>query len=373
MPLLPPAIAWWLDSSPFISPQSSPNGNVSELWGYSTGRLVDGYSGAPTRIARLPWPNYAGRGHALCVLESGHMVVATSEHAAVGNGFESWFLLAPGAVGSLSQLDCPRIRCNQLFAGTPNATSGARSCVDMGDGNILLGTNGAWKMVTTAAWSMTDEELEAIPYWLYNGNGAISGILDWDHARVPGTQTVCWNGADRFFDIDFSAPTGVIDGTTVPGGDGLTRIALGSNIGQAGWYGFLAIDADGGRWKQRGFIPDIAYWSAATIATLPKLGNQAGANPAPDKVLTSPVFAAMETHEDLFCCIDLFADGRMLVSSQNSNRYANAQVASAHAWIFSAAAVAAGGSQMPEATITLPNWTQPWSLRIAPGSRLHPR
>jgi hypothetical protein len=363
---------WILDASPFITPPPSPNNNAAELWGYSLAQRVDGYSGDPARIIRLPNPAYAGRGHNLIILENGDMVVATSEPSG-GNGNESWFLIGAGAIGSLSQAQCPRIRCNQLFAGTPNETGGARGCSDMGDGNILLGTNGAWKMVTRDAWSMTDEQLAAIPYWRYSGNGSISGILEWDLQRIPGTQVVRFNGEDRFFDIDFSVPHGPIDGTTVPGGDGLTRIALGSNIGQIGWYGHIAIDALGGTWKQRGFVPDIAYWSAETIASLPKLGNQAGANPAPDKTLTWPQLSELGEHEDIFCGLDLLADGSMLVTSHNSNRYANAQVVSARKWWFSAAKVAAGGEQEPDVTVTLPSWSQPWILRCTPDFRLHPR
>jgi hypothetical protein len=365
-------VDWILDSSPFVVPPASPNNNAAEVWAYSEVQVAEGYAGSPARVIRLPQPSYAGRGHDLCVLGSGHLVVATSEPSG-GNGNESWFLVPPGADGVLTQEECPRIRCGQLFANSAYATGGAKMCADMGGGNILLGSNGGWKMVTVDAWSMTDPELEALPLWSYNGNGSISGIMTWDHCRVPGTQTIRFNGDNRFFDIDFGVAPGVINGTTVPGGDGLQRIALGSNIGQSGWYGFLAVDAHGGTWKQRGYVPDIAYWSADTIASLPKLGNQAGANPPPDKVLTSPVFAAMDTHEDIFCCMDMLDDGSMLVASQNSNRFANAQVASAHKWRFSAQALAEGGEQMPELTVTLPNWTQPWALRVDPRRRLHPR
>jgi hypothetical protein len=363
----------FLDSSPFVSGQFSPNLNAAELWEYSLAQLVDGYAGVPGGITRLPNVSYAGRGHDLCITEGGHRVVATSEPSG-GNGNESWFLIPPGAEGALSQAACPRIRCAQLFSGTTAATGGARSCIDMGGGNILLGSNGAWKMVTAAAWSMTDEQLAAIPHWSYNGNGSISGILTWDHHRVPGTQTVRFNGDNRFFDIDFSVPPGVINGTTVPGGDGLQRIALGSNIGQLGWYGFLAIDSLGDTWKVRGYEPDIACWTAATVAALPKLGNQAGANPPPDKTLSSPVFDALVAPETLMSCVDFDLHGNLWVASNSTNRYTTLNVVqSSHLWRFPAAAVQAGGEQMPDITITLPDWTQPWTLRIAPQFRMHAR
>jgi hypothetical protein len=362
-----PFAIWLLDSSPFISGQFSPNGNRAELWGYRISKLVDGYAGPPDSIIGLAAP--AGRGHALCLPSTGHKVVVTSENAG-GNANERWFLLGADADGSLTTEQAPAITCGQLFANTAYAAAGARYAVDMGGGNILLGTDGAWKMVTTAAWSMTNEQLEALPGWYYNGNGAISGIGSWGYTRVPGTQLVRFNGDDRFFDHDFSQSTGTIDGTDFLGGDGLVLIALGANIGTPGWYGFPAIDAQGNTAKVRGSVPDLAFWSPATVATLPRLGNQAGANPPPDKVLTSAVFRALVAPETLMSCIDFDLHGNLWIASNCSNRYNTLNVVqSAHLWRFSAAAVAEGGEQLPDITITLPNWTQPWDLRCAPSFR----
>ena len=385
--LVHPIAMWILDNSPYpviTDPQSQSSLNRAELWGYSLEAInTPEYTDPPTRFIRLP--QGAGRGHGFSVLPSGHIIVSTSEDVYSNNGRESWFLVPPDAEGDLTQAECPRIRCEQLFAGTAGQNHGARQVLTWRDGLIIVGSAGIWKPITLAAWGMSDAELASLPGWYYNGNGSVSGIGNFDCALRPGTNQLVIQGQDRFWALNLDLPmnnllTTTHDGTTVPGGDGLDWIALGSNIGRPeneGWAGFIAFDAAGGIWKQRGYIPDLAYWSAATIATLPKLGGTSQANPPPDKTLTCPIFDAFDIDnvESVFVGIDMDSDGGLWVTSNNYAGFINGDdiYGPSKAYHFSAAAVAAGGSQMPDRIIHLPVESQPFSIRMSPPYRMHVR
>jgi hypothetical protein len=375
-----PIELWILDNSPYPSSPTTTL-NVAELWGYTSEQIrTPNYDGPPARLIRLPLG--AGRGHSFTVLASGHIIVATSEDH-TNNGRESWFRVSPGANGDLTPEQCPRIRCEQLFAGTPWQNHGARNAIAW-NGDIIIGSNTMYKRVPFTAWEMSDVELAALPGWNYNGNGSVSGIGDYDYARQPGTDRLVVQGQDRFFALDLTLPMVNLatsfshSGITVPGGDGLDWIALGSNVGRPqneGWQGFIAFDAAGGLWKQRGNIPDIAYWSAATLAALPKLGNQPGANPPPDKILTCPIFDAMDLNvESVFTGLDIDREGGMWTVSYSYDGLTNGgNFKPAKAYYFSPETVAAGGSQMPARIIHVPTTSQPYCVRLEPRFRLYER
>jgi hypothetical protein len=375
-----PIELWILDNSPYPSSPTTTL-NVAELWGYTSEQLrTPNYDGPPARLVRLPLG--AGRGHGFTVLTTGHLVVTTSEDH-TNNGRESWFLVSPGVNGDLTPEQCPRIRCEQLFAGTLAQNHGARHAISWGD-QIIIGSNLWLKPVPFEAWEMSDGELAALPGWAYNGNGSVSGIGDYDSARRPGTDQLVIQGHDRVWALNLALPTVNLasslshSGVTVPGGDGLDWIMLGDNIGRPageGWQGFIAFDSLGGVWKQRGHIPDLAYWSASTIAALPKLGNQPGANPPPDKILTCPIFDAMDLDvESVFAGLDIDHEGGIWTVSYSYDGLTNGgNFKPAKAYYFSPEAVAAGGSQMPSRIIHVPTTSQPYCVRLDPRFRLYER
>jgi hypothetical protein len=357
----PPYLVF-VDSSPFVSGQASPNGNAAEIWKYRESQLVDGYSGPPSEIVRLPHPSFAGRGHGLCLPSSGGEFIVTSETDSEGNGGEVALFVPPGVTGALAPGSIPRRICSEIFAGTSSATMGLRDVIELGDGTFLVGTTGGTSPTRFA--NCTIEQLRA---------GDLEGLplyemplrLDsYDHVTVPGTRRVWFNGDDQIALVDFSGSPGVAT---------LLKIASGSNIGRPVnefWYGFLALAPDGYLWKQRGAVPDLAGWSPATLEAL----TTTATNPAPDIVITSTSFTSLPSNESMISCLDFDKYGNLWAATNTSNRYQTLNVAeSAHLFKFTAAQVAAGGSQVPAATITLPNWTQPWNMRCAPNVAAYPR
>ena len=344
-----------LDSSPFVSGQTSPNLNAAELWCYRRATLTNGYAGPPNKTVRLPNVSWAGRGHGLCVAPEGHIFVVTSEDTG-GNANESLLLVPPDADGQLTQEECPRFRCSRLFASTSSSNQGLRDVFRLGDGTFLVGTTGGSAPRRYAQFTLEQalaDEMDGLP--LYS---MPLGLNSYDAVAVPGTRQVWHNGDNQLVLVDFSGPPGVAP---------LLKHASGTNIGRPVnefWYGFLAWAANGYLWKQRGAVPDLAGWSPATLNAL----TTTPTNPPPDIALTSPVFTALPANESLISCLDFDAFGNMWVASNTSNRYSTLNVAqSAHLWRFPRAAVEAGGAQLPDITVTLPSWSQPWSLRCATG------
>lgn len=367
-------VIWVMDNAP----TGSTGGLQAELWGYSYAQVQQyGYSGPPARLIRLPPSTYAGRGHSFTILSTGHFVVCTTE--ALGdadNGGESWYVIQPDANGQLSEADCPRIRCDELFAGTGYATYGARHAFQFNDDSILLGSNGDWKQFTLSQLlNLATVDYATLPMWTYNGAGGISGIGHFDCLPVPGTRRLIVQGDDRFWQINLGLPVGAINGTDVPGGDGLDWIAGGSNIGSladGGWGGFIARDAVGGIWKQRGAVEDIAYWSPGVIATLPKFTITPQANPAPTRTLTCPLITALDINiAGLFSGLDMDIDGGLW----NLTQYWSADTAPAPAMLmrFAPEDVESGGDHMPDRLIYLPFREKGLSLRMAPQFRLQVR
>lgn len=350
-----------VDSSPFVVPPPSPNNNAAELWGYSRNTLVNGYSGAPDVVTRLPNVSWAGRGHGLCLASSGHIFVVTSESSLNGNRDESLFLLYPGSNGVLTQAQAPRFKCERIFAGTSSETEGLRDVVELGDGTFLVGSYGNTGPHRYARFTLEqalNDDMDGLPIYTMP-----LSLQSYDLVTVPGTRQVWFNGDNQIVLIDFSGPSGAAP---------LLKHASGSNIGRPvneWWYGFLALAANGYLWKQRGAVPDIAGWSPATLNAL----TTTPTNPAPDIVITSTVFTSLPSNESMISCIAFDDDGNLWVASNTSNRYQTLNlVQSAHLWRFPAAAVLAGGAQTPDITVTLPNWTQPWVMK-SPVRRLSER
>jgi hypothetical protein len=357
---------------------ASGHGDGFKLWTYSLEQASQyGYDGPPARTLHVPG-GYAGRGHGFTILASGHIIVATSETATdPDNGGESWFLIPPGVSGSVSQAVCPKIRCDELFAGTAHETQGARHAFQFSDGSVVLGTNGCWKQFTLAQLlNLGSVDYSDLPFWTYNGNGAISGIGHFDVVPVPGTRKLIVGGHDRFWQIDLGLPPGVIDGTVVPGGDGLDWIALGVNIGRPvveDWGGAIARDTVGGEWKQQGSLERIAYWDPSVIASLPKLGNQPGANPAPTRTMTADVITALDPNvQGMYLGLDIDIEGGLWNMTEIWDPGAS-PTARAMVMRFSPASCAAGGVQVPDRLLYLPALERGLTLRLAPTFRLQPR
>jgi hypothetical protein len=353
-----------LDNSPHANGQAPDGSNDATLWEYSV---------AGNLLRRIQLPDVAGRGHGFTVLASGHIVIATSENAG-GNANESWFLVPPGADGILAESECRRIRCEQLFGGTAFTAIGSRHAFKWGE-QIIIGTNGVWKPVTLDAWEMSDGELAALPGWRYDGTSN-SLIGDYDVAIQPGTDRLIVQGENCVGALDLTLPTNNLattthNSTTVPGGDGLDWLMRGTNVGASTWEGFIAFGPDNEMAKTRGAIPDVAFWNATTIAGLPKLGDQPGANPAPDKILTCPLWDAFNLNvESVFVAIEYDSSGGLWVLSYS---YDSPTFSPGKRYHFSPAAVAAGGEQMPDFYEQLPAESQGSYMRMALQFALHHR
>lgn len=361
--LHPSDIALWvLDNSPF--PSSPTPLNVAELWGYREATLnTPNYSGSPDVLVRIP----AGRGHGFTVLESGHLVVASSEDEG-GNGNESWFLVPPNAEGDLTEEQCPRFRCSRIFAGTVHETQGARYAAQFADGTIILGNVGGWAKCTLE--QMLADEMDGLPIWEINSDGN-GEIPTYGYAPDPAGGHKLWhNGDDRIFRLDFDvAPT-----LYPPGLDhSKTKFARGSNIGRPpgeAWFGFVTFDAYHNVWKPRGTERDLACWQASVLSAF---GPPPGTNPPPFKTLRCPLWDALNLdNEGVYCGVEFLADGRMLVHSRSYDNAPNPTIP-AKLYIFEREAWEAGGSHMPINVITLPASSQPFDIRATPRFRLRAR
>jgi hypothetical protein len=347
-----------------------------QLWTYSIAQANEyGYDGPPARTLHVPG-GYAGRGHGFTLLNTGHIIVCTSEVSSdPDNGGESWFLIPPGVSGSVSQAVCPKLRCDELFAGTIHETAGARHAFQFSDGSIILGTNGAWKQLTIPQLlNPGSVDYSTLPHWTYNGNGTVSGIGHFDVVPVPGTRKVVVGGHDRFWQIDLGLPPGVIDGNDVPGGDGLDWIALGNNIGRPvaeDWGGAIARDANGNYWKQQGSLERLAFWSSSVIASLPKLGNQAGANPAPTRTMTADLITSLDSNvQGMYLGLDIDTEGGLWNMTEV---WAPEPEDRAMIMRFSPQANAVGGVQIPDKLLYLPAGERGLMFRLAPALRLQSR
>jgi hypothetical protein len=368
-----------LDNAAGPSSVGSPAHNVgTKIWSYSFEQVGEyGYDGPPARTIHLQ-AGFAGRGHTIHLLPSGHILVVTSElQTDLNNGGEAWFIVPADASGTVGPDVCQKIRVDELFAGTPYETYGARHGFSFTDGSVLLGSNGVWKQFTLAQLLDLDSvDYSTLPMWSYNGNGSVSGIGHYDVVPIPGTRKLVVQGHDRFWQIDLGLSPGVIDGTDVPGGDGLDWIALGNNIGRPqgeDWGGAIARDASGGFWKQRALTEDIAYWSAGVIATLPKLGGTAQANPVPTRTMTADVITALDPNvHGMYLGLDIEADGSLwnMTTIWDPQASPNAR---AMLMRFSAESCATGGVQVPDRLLYLPAVQRGLSLRVDPQFRLQAR
>jgi hypothetical protein len=346
-----------------------------KLFGYSFVQVgTYGYDGPPAFELHLP-SGYAGRGHGFTVLPSGHIIVVTSEVLEdPDNGGESWFIVPPGLRGLVTPDQVRKIRCDELFAGTGGETVGARHAFSFSDGSVVLGTNGWWRQFTLGQLLSGSVDYSTLPLWSYNGNGAISGIGHYDVVPIPGTRKVVIGGHDRFWQIDLGLPPGQIDGTDVPGGDGLDWIALGNNIGRPSaedWGGAIARDAQGNYFKQQGLSERLAFWPSSVIDTLPKLGNQPGANPAPSKTLTANLITALDANvHGMYLGLDFDATGGLWNMTEVWEPEPEDR---SMLMRFSPASCALGGVQIPDRLLYLPPGERCLAMRIAPHFRLQPR
>jgi hypothetical protein len=358
---------WIVDSSPFVTPNANPNNSIAEIWGYSDVALSEPtYTDGPSSLIRLhtriPPADGPGRGHGICLLQSGHMLVAASE-TSPGNYHEGWTLIPPGASGKQVAADCPFYKSGDIFAHivTPEVGT-ARHTVQFEDGTILIGGASHWAMCSLD--DLLNGTMTGLPTWTLPG---VHGTYaNYDAAVIPGTKTVIFENNNGISIVDFDVPPGAINTANV-------KRAGGSNFGTgspADLFGHLALGPDLRLYKQRASSSDIAWWNMSTLEAL----TSTLTNPAPDGVMTSPAFDNLEAGvEHLFCCLEFDNLGRLYTASQRSSNYSNPVYESATMWRFSAAGAAAGGPQEPECTVTLPNYSQPWMLRCAPVHRLHAR
>jgi hypothetical protein len=351
-----------VDSSPFVTPNANPNNSIAETWGYSAQALGETtYSGPPSKLVRLhsriPPADGPGRGHGICLLQSGHMLVAASE-TSPGNYHEGWTLIPPGASGKQVAADCPFYKSGDILGGV----FGARHTLQFEDGTILIGGASHWAMCTLD--DLLNGTMTGLPTWTLPG---VHGTYArYDSAVIPGTKTVIFENDNGISIVDFDVPPGALNTANV-------KRAGGSNFGTgspADLYGHLALGPDLRLYKQRASSADIAWWNMSTLEAL----TSTVTNPPPDGVLTSPAFFALEDGvEHLFCCLDFDSQGRLCTASQRSSNYSHPVYESATLWRFSAAAALAGGAQEPECTVKLPSYSQPWMLRCSPGYRLYAR
>jgi hypothetical protein len=360
-----PIELWSMDSSPFLT--GGALFNVVELWGYSRAQLnsADHYTGAPAKVIRL-WPLHAGRGHGFAVLRSGHFLISTSEQFIDGNnGGESWLLIDPDANGDLTAEQTRRFRCDRLFFGTPNQTTGARDVAQFSDGTILVGSKRRWLKVTLE--QLLADEVDGLPTWFINapnGEGPNGQMTTYDLAVIPGTHTAVINADNRFLVLDFDVAPGLI-------ADGDRKIAHGTNIGVWGAYGPLAVTAEG-VWKSRPRTPDFVLWDWDTVNALPSEINLPGGNPLPTRIVTSPTINAMNlAQESMYAGFDFDDQHRMWVQSRHDPSLDGAPTYTtpARAMRFPTEATLFGGSHEPDKVVSLPISSQPFSLRCARDKR----
>jgi hypothetical protein len=208
---------------------------------------------------------------------------------------------------------------------------------------------------------MLNDEMDGLPTYQLSISPRLNS---YDAVRIPNTDQLWFNGDDQIALFDFSGPPGVLTPL---------KVARGNQIGVPGpddWYGFLVLGPDLSLFKQYGSLSQIVRWLPETLAAM----TSTPANTPHDDVLTSPAWSALPSNESMISCLDFDKYGNLWVASNTSNRYRTLNlVQSAHSWGFSTAKVNAGSSQTPDMTITLPNWTQPWLMRISPQFRLYSR
>lgn len=331
-------------------------------------RLVS-YSADPAHVVVLARSGMNGngdRGHCIAIMPDGSFLVSTTERE-VGadtlgpgeavNDYESLYVIRAGFrkeglgyKGELSHSQVRRILSKTLFgnqaAQAPGFGTGLRQLAYMTDDTVIIGGAAGFVRIPRTELMNFSSTLTGYNKWTCNGSNG--EIFEFNCVRDPRNPNHLWfDGFDRFFLLDF---TGTPPSAATP--INTTRIAAGSNIGSAangGWGGHLAFSSTG-IWKVRMDLNDIAFWSFAQIDALPSNHTLPGSNIVPTRVLTSPAFAA-NNHLDFVNGRGLYgivfdAEGGAWV-----NPYYYIKNSPVPIWHFSAAAMAAGGSQTPDRVI----------------------
>jgi hypothetical protein len=344
-----------------------PQLNSAAVHSYSAEQLASNYGGTPANIyqlARTSENGYGERGHLLSITDDGWQILAVSEPAEVSsNAGESFYLVPPGMSGEPSAQQIRRITSLQAFGAVPEGEHGARFVAPFPDGTVLLGRTHFIRVPLSVLLDLTsDLSVYHSSKWRFAGTNGEA--IRFDCATDPRSPNSVWfDGNGKMWRGTFTGAGGVLNSD---------RMLAGSNVGDgpdadSGWPGGIAFGPDYYVWTCRSFRNDVVAFSPQQQDAAPAAVGGLNGNPTPARTLTSAVFSAINTNVEGLYRIDFDRQGGAWISSI---RWADTQPSKA--WHFSAAAMAQGGAQTPDVTLTN-LMHHPFSLRIAPQFRLYAR
>lgn len=350
----------------------SPQLDSAAVHVYSAEQGAANYAGAPKRVFQLARTDVSGggdRGHALSVCPDGTLIISTTERVGdPDNSTEAFYIVPPGLSGELTESQVRRITSAEIFGADIGGGHGARFVAQFGDGTVLLGRS-YFVRVPRSVLLDFDSDLSGYPATRWQVTGAHGESINYDCVVDPRNPNYVWiEGNDQTWCADFSGAPGVRNAV---------RMFRGSNVGDgpngdAGWPGHIDFGPDNYLWKVRSFRSDLVAFSPAQQDAAPDAIDLPNGNPTPARVLQSPVFETIDTDVEGLYGIVFDALGRCTVSTFRWSLGAPAQTMPSRAWRFSAAAMAEGGTQMPEWELT--NLMHaPASVRHAPGRGLRLR
>jgi hypothetical protein len=365
---------WLLSNSAWPAPQL----DSAKGFGYTTAQLSEPvFYGPAAHTFQLPRSHPSGdgdRGHSFSFCPDGTVIIAAVERASGVdpilthvNDWESFYVVPAGASGELTAPQVRRIPAHVLFgtatSSPPVGQQGARFTAQMGDDVILGGFHG-FVRIPRADLLDPHSDLSNRPRWYTDGgNGE---VMVYDCAIDPRHPEWLWvEGNDQLMAFDFAAP---------PGLNRSIKMAQGSNIGDptsGGWPGCLAFSLEG-VWKVRSHTSDIILLDFDQLDALPAAAGGPNGNPTPARIMTSPVWSALNTNVGGLRAIVIDRSGGAWVNWLRWSENPNQSALMTDAWYFEAGQLAAGGSQMPVKTITN-ILHRAMSMRLVPGADLYLR
>lgn len=345
----------------------SPTLDAAAVHTYSVGQLSADYVGDPANIyqlARTSENGHGERGHILSLCDNGWQIISTSERDEISsNAGESFYIVPPGMSGELLASQVRRITSLQAFGDISEGHHGARFVAPFPDDTVLLGRSYFIRVPLAVLLDFnSDLSVYHASKWLLDGSNGEA--IRFDCAPDPRNPNSVWfDGNGKCWRATFTGGGGALNSD---------RMFAGSNVGDgpdsdSGWPGGIAFGPDNYVWTCRSFRNDAVAFSPEQQDVAPPAVGGTNGNPTPARTLTSTVFTAINTDVEGLYRIDFDRQGGAWISSI---RWDDTQASKA--WHFSAAAMAAGGAQMPDVTLTN-LMHHPFSLRIAPQLRLYAR
>lgn len=348
-----------------ILPQ--PQLNSAAVHAYSVSQLSTDYDGPPAneyQLARSSASGFGERGHILSLCANGWHIIAVSEPAEVSsNAGESFYVIPPGMSGELPTSEIRRITSLDAFGNVLEGQHGARFVAPFPDDTVLLGRSYFIRVPLSVLLDFnSDLSVYHATKWLLDGSNGEA--IRFDCAPDPRNPDSVWfDGNGKCWRATFTGGGGTLNSD---------RMFEGSNVGDGpdadiGWPGGIAFGPDYYLWTCRSLRKDVVAFSPEQQDAAPAAVGGPNGNPTPARTLTSDVFTALDTDFEGLYRIDFDNLGGAWISSI---RWDDTQPSKA--WHFSAAAMAAGGEQSPDVTLTN-LMHHPFSMRVAVQRRLYAR